>query len=34
MDGFLIALLIIGVLDAIICMVLCAIDEDKEEDDE
>lgn len=34
MDGFLIALLIIGVLDAIICMALCAIDEDKEEDDE
>lgn len=34
MDGFLIALLIIGVLDAIICMVLCAIDEDKEDDDD
>ena len=31
MDGFLIALLIIGVLDAIICMVLCALDEEREE---
>ena len=34
MDGFLIALLIIGVLDAITCMILCAIDENKEDDDE
>ena len=34
MDGFLIALLVIGVLDAIICMVLCALDEEKEDNDE
>lgn len=31
---FLIALLVIGIIDAVICMVCCAIDEDKEEDDE
>lgn len=31
---FLIALFIIGVIDAIVCMVCCAIDEKEEEDDE
>lgn len=30
---FLIALLVIGVIDAVICMVCCAIDEIREEDE-
>lgn len=31
---FLIALFIIGLIDAVVCMVCCAIDEEKEEDDD
>ena len=31
---FLIALFIIGVIDAVICMVCCAIDEEKEDEEE
>lgn len=31
---FLIALFIIGLIDSVVCLVCCAIDEDKEEEDE
>ena len=31
---FLIALLVIGIIDAVICMICCAIDEEKEDEDD